>query len=520
MKTLKKTFALCLALVLILGLTACDSDGIPFVGGMLIGNSKEVQTYLEEICPFRTPLLTEHIEAKEKVENAYSIQSHTSYKTLINYTEKDTVERQLAELPVRPEDSSKIYPGAILFASQKLLHGNPDALESEDLPRRSYDIALGIGEELVDDVTVNSPSSETAHAAIKDLASRQSGIEPSVSYTYTMAYNDGQVETLLGISDASAYFGLDYEAVMSGKIHQMLVTFDSNYYSIMTPTNFANRLFERSVDKELLQKNGVNEDNPALVEVAKVNYGKRYVVLMEAKITGSGTDIYDAWTSNIDEKGIGANYAKRDVTYSILRNTMYKVYEFTDTEYKLIKETDLYDEVNSILQSLTKADDLSALVPLSYTAEFVTDKAPAIGHLSADFYKVSVQSKHSTHVKISTPDKYSLKYNQFYGKPITGIADDGSYILGDWECVMESRTNNDCEFYVDSIYGEYGYSITTQWGTDWPYSDSFWNQSDGIADEVFIDIGGESRTVWIKIYVNGELKFEDTNCDSHKNYFK
>ena len=432
--------------------------------------------------------------------------------TLISHAESKTAEKQMESFPVEYYVCGKVYPGAILFANTKILHGDPDSIESSELPRRDLNIKLISGNESVGSTAVKSPDAGKVSETIKTLESKI--VDPAVNttYAYAAAWSDDQLETELGISNASAYFGVDYSAMQSGKAVQMLVVYDSTYYSAEAETGFANELFEKSVDVETIKSHGVDENDPALLEVSAVDYGKRYVVMLSTN-TGDFRDVQEAWCSGFSADGI---------TYKdnyIFRDTRYKVFELSAKGYELVEDTDDLNKVNTILKSVSETSDMSSLMPLRYKAVFVTDKSAAVGKLSADYRMLCVDNKRPTRVKIDGPSLYNCKKSEFYARPIIGIDDNGNFELGAWECIRDD-TGGDFDFTVGSNYAEYGYAFDTVWGTDWPYADSFWDQSNGFAEEVFIDLGGELRHATIMIMVNGDRVFYDSNCDSHENIFK
>ena len=512
MKKFKKITALCLALILILGFTACENNGVPLVGTIISGNGEKILAYLEELGADKEALLTEHIDVARSIRTGYKIEEMNSDRTLISETKKETAEKQLESFPVDYRSAGNVYPGAILFANAKILHGNPDSIESSELPRSDLNIKLISGNESVGSTTVKSPDAGKVGEAIKALESKI--VKPDVNKTYAcaLAWSDEQIEAVLGIKNASAYFGADYSAMLSGKATQLLVVFDSTYYSAEAETDSANELFEKSVDVEIIKKHGVDEKNPALLEVTSVEYGKRYVVMLNTNI-GDVETVQRAWYSGISADGI-ANTERY-----IIENTRYKVFELSAKGYELVEDTDDLNKVNTILKSASETSDMSSLMPLRYRAVFVTDKGAAVGKLSADFYTVKIKEKRRTRVKIDAPSAYSIKHSDFYARPITGIDDNGIFELGDWECISSS-SGRDAEFYVDSNYAEYGYAFDIVWGTDWPYANTFWAQKNGFAEDIFIELGGTVRNASIKIRVNGDQIFFDSNCDSHENIFK
>ena len=117
-----------------------------------------------------------------------------------------------------------------------------------------------------------------------------------------------------------------------------------------------------------------------------------------------------------------------------------------------------------------------------------------------------------------TANAYITKHQKFWARPVTGIEDNGTFKLGDWEC-LKSGGNGNMEFLVDGKYVEFGFEFDITGGTDWPYSDVFWKVSNGVAKKIFINMGGACRTAKIDIEVNGKNVFHDGNCNKHRRKF-
>ena len=94
MKKFKKITALCLALILILGFTACENNGVPLVGSIISGNGEKVLAYLEELGADKETLLTEHTDVARSIRTGYKIEEMNSDRTLISETKKETIKKQ------------------------------------------------------------------------------------------------------------------------------------------------------------------------------------------------------------------------------------------------------------------------------------------------------------------------------------------------------------------------------------------------------------------------------------------
>ena len=73
-------------------------------------------------------------------------------------------------------------------------------------------------------------------------------------------------------------------------------------------------------------------------------------------------------------------------------------------------------------------------------------------------------------------------------------------------------------------YVEFAFEFDVVTGTDYPYSDVFWNAEQSAnerVDTILIDLGGSTRRVNITIKVNNKEVVSKTNCDAHApKYFK
>lgn len=514
MKKKKKIMALCLVVILTFCLTACENKGDLGVGSVLTGEGEEILAYLKGLGADNGALLTEHTEVGPGDNVGFELIKHESADTQIRRTEKKTIDDKTETFSVDCSATGKVYPGAILFANKKVLHGNPDLLDCKDLPRNDLDIKMISGKKEVGSTTVKALNANKVGEEIKNLEAKNTS--PSLDKTYALAetWSDEQVDAVTGIYNASAYFGIDYKAMKESKAARMIVVFDNTYYSVEAKTSDASHLFDKSVGEASLKNQGVNKKNPGLLEVSSVDYGKRYVVTLSSNISSVDKALL-AWKKGISENEINDRNDKR-----FFDQTEYKVFEMSNKGYNLVKVTRNLEQVNDILKSVDAATNTSSLIPLRYSAVSVTDNSKVVGNKSVEYYATNVKAKGRTRVKIYKPNAYSIKKSLFYARKIESIDESGAYKLGPWECVNESSGGGDSVFYVDSDYAEYGYAFDIYWGTDWPYADCFWKQRDGLADEIYIDLGGTVRSASIKIVVNDKEVFSETNCSSHENIFK
>ena len=83
-----------------------------------------------------------------------------------------------------------------------------------------------------------------------------------------------------------------------------------------------------------------------------------------------------------------------------------------------------------------------------------------------------------------------------------------------WTCVLD-ETNGDHTTYV-SGYTEFGFEFDIEWGTDWPFSRPFWYGS--APDDIYIEMTGGIRTADLKIEVDGNTIYDNTNLSSGSRY--
>lgn len=125
---------------------------------------------------------------------------------------------------------------------------------------------------------------------------------------------------------------------------------------------------------------------------------------------------------------------------------------------------------------------------------------------------------HSIHVTIDrTSAWYSLKSSKFYGRKITGVAPDGSWILGPWE-LLSTYSGPSTNFTISWTYFAFAYSFDIVWGTDWPYSGVFWSKPDERPTHLDIYPAGSVRMASITIKLDGKTVVDESNCSSHSEW--
>ena len=132
------------------------------------------------------------------------------------------------------------------------------------------------------------------------------------------------------------------------------------------------------------------------------------------------------------------------------------------------------------------------------------------------------QMKRSTvHVTISNSGLYLMKSSKLYVRKVTGVDEEGNFILGGWERVYsESDVGMDR---TDSVVVPgtgvcFAYSFDVRLGTDFPYSGVFLNDQTRDVGSVDVLLGGLVRMVECIIKIDGKINYSDFNCDSHTDW--
>lgn len=205
-------------------------------------------------------------------------------------------------------------------------------------------------------------------------------------------------------------------------------------------------------------------------------------------------------------------------------------YDYKDTEFDYSKH-DFYCVTAFRKNAEGEAEEIAASRVVSIKSEFGEQgggeefdfSTARVTELSGNRIAIEdangnvLEERRGIHVKIDSANSYVVKHQRLFGRPIVGVDSDGNHQLGNWELIYDG-TSGDSDFTMSGKYAEFGYEFDIVWGTDWPYSDVFWHQPDGVAEDIFIEFGGTARNAWIQIRVNGSTVVHDSNCDSHTRY--
>ena len=138
-----------------------------------------------------------------------------------------------------------------------------------------------------------------------------------------------------------------------------------------------------------------------------------------------------------------------------------------------------------------------------------------------------LESRQNTKKKV-TIYNYGLfhaKNVKLYGRKCLGVDDYGDWILGDWELICSEDSLHGCTGYGYNITGDYfsfAFSFDITWGTDFPYSGVFLDQSSPCFasdwNELNIEIGGAVRSASVVMNLDDQGLFADYNCSSHSEW--
>ena len=138
-----------------------------------------------------------------------------------------------------------------------------------------------------------------------------------------------------------------------------------------------------------------------------------------------------------------------------------------------------------------------------------------------------LESRQNTKKKVTIYNYglYHAKNVKLYGRKCLGVDDYGDWILGDWELICSEDSLHGCTGYGYNITGDYfsfAFSFDITWGTDFPYSGVFLEQSSPCFasdwNELNIEIGGAVRTASVVMNLDDQGLFADYNCSSHSEW--
>lgn len=499
--------------------SASGAEEEAFRGG---GKGRVLEAYLKQILQGKDKAKLLLDQGTDVTLEPNNVGSGSNNSFVIVRRVKDSIEKGTAELGALEANKNDIWPGSIIHADSKLVDGKPSAIVGGDIKRKPVEISVDLNNLTEPPVKVENPTQGSVQAAINTIVTKWldtgNTAAAKVKSTSSMVYSEKQVEADLGIKDADDKFGVDLKAISEGRKQEMLVVFDQIYYTARIDSLTISDLVVDSgadaVTVDDLKANGVDESNPGLAAVTSVSYGRKIVVRFSTDSTSS--DVALAWKASI----AGTSISNNDSIKNVMENTTFSVYAYggsTATAGELVANTKDVSKVNEIIAKDVNFNKNSASALLSYSTHFLDDGSPATVTKSAEFVKTTVETRKEVKFKTNNGGAYRCKSQKLYGRPITGVDEKGNIQLGGWEKLMDESTGDQSR-QISGKYAEFGFSFDVVAGTDWPYTGVFWTLDKGAAEDIEISWGGEVRTVWVKIKVNGNEIFSDSNCSSHNEY--
>lgn len=399
-------------------------------------------------------------------------------------------------------DLGDLYPGAVVKSDNSKITAAQKLIESEDLQRKTLELNVDIKEGDEYTLQIDEPNQETVTRKIRKTVNNQTGTAVT-SVRHAAVDNSVQIEKQLGITDNDAY-RIDYKAISMGKYSYMFAIFDQVYYSVNAVPQTAAELYNETVSQQALSDNGIN--NAETAEITSVDYGRRVVVCVRS-VDGSSTakSTLEASISNngFTQTGVSAMYS------------IYVIGGSSGNQLACISNTDDVNAVNNIINSeLSYNKDLTA-VPLSYKMNYLKDGSQVVANKDTESENIVTETRKKVKITFDPATAYDTKRYVLYAKPIKGVNSDGSYKLGNWECLRDDDSTKNKTIYVSGKYAEFAFAFDITLGTDWPYNGIFWKADMAAPENMYIEWGGGVRHAWIEITVDGKRVVDESNCSSH-----
>ncbi len=399
-------------------------------------------------------------------------------------------------------DLGDLYPGAVVKSDNSKITAAQKLIDSEDLQRKTLELNVDIKEGDEYTLQIDEPNQETVTREVRKTVNNQTGTAVT-SVRHAAVDNSEQIEKQLGITDNDAY-RIDYKAISMGMYSYMFAIFDQVYYSVNVVPQTAAELYNETVSQQALSDNGIN--NAETAEITSVDYGRRVVVCVRS-VDGSSTakSTLEASISNngFTQTGVSAMYS------------IYVIGGSSGNQLAYISNTDDVNEVNNIINSeLSYNKDLTA-VPLSYKMNYLKDGSQVAANKDTESENIVTETRKKVKITFDPATAYDTKRYVLYAKPIKGVNSDGSYKLGNWECLRDDNSTKNETIYVSGKYAEFAFAFDITWGTDWPYNGIFWKADMAAPENMYIEWGGGVRHAWIEITVDGKRVVDESNCSSH-----
>lgn len=164
---------------------------------------------------------------------------------------------------------------------------------------------------------------------------------------------------------------------------------------------------------------------------------------------------------------------------------------------------------------------LAAMIILCSVAAAGAAGTDTDAYREAQLQKFEEMKNREISVRLWQEGFYILKHSKLYARKVTGVADDGSFILGPWELVNHKKSVcfGSEYFNIPGTCVNFAYSFDITGGTDWPFTGIFWTEINPDIRHLTIRTGGGCRNASIQFYYNDEISiFRKTNLSGHKEW--
>ena len=346
-------------------------------------------------------------------------------------------------------ETSKCYPGALVYADEDLAAGNPAFinLNRNNICLTVQNAPLKAGEKPT--VLVEDPSKisdvNTALAELNNRFDDNADSGAMIEYKVTSVLSEDQLKAA-GSLNQSIYgkLKLDFSAASSNKKQIVMLEYNQIYYQVHADMQLGGAAFAPNETLESVSSL-ITNDRPAAM-ITTVNYGRKIVACIE---TDDMTfDLKSAVEASItgDKAGgkASVDYSKKmsncHVSYYVYGGTAGNSADIISNK----TPTDLMTAINAEAK-FTK----NGALPISYTASFLKDGKTAQVNFCGKYCKTTVEVRKPVPVTINATERwgrlksYTVKIT---GQRIRDINDDGTFKLGDEETLanitLKSNGNN------------------------------------------------------------------------------
>ena len=349
---------------------------------------------------------------------------------------------------------AKCYPGALVYADDDLIEGNPSFvnLERNSINLTVQNAPLRSGESPTIEVKNPSKSSEVA-SALTTLSNRfEEGADSAaeVECHLTSVISEEQLKAT-GSFNQSVYgkLKLDFSAASEKKKQIVLLEYNQIYYTVNSDLQLGGAAFSPNETFQHVSTM-ITNDKPAAM-ITSVNYGRKIVACIET------TDMSFDLKTALEASGYGDKVGgKASVDYNNKLSSChvsYYVYGGTagNSAKIIVNKTtkDLLDAINEEAK-FTK----NGALPISYTASFLKDGKTAQVNFCGKYCTTTIETRKPVPVTINADGRsgrlksYTVKIT---GQRIKDIENDGHFVLGENETLKEitMKSNGDNNDFVE-----------------------------------------------------------------------